>query len=598
MNSLKLFSNLILIFKFQKMKKKKHEHFLSISISISLFIQIIQIIQSELIEINRLPFLNTLSISNSSSTLFHLPPTSSSNTTSSSSSSDLIYITLNICSPPKNQLNHVQITYDSILIVSNSTSNQSPNPDRLPTHHQSGLIASSYLGFANLTIINSVGLWIYLNSPTPNENQTWSIQLAIDHQPIHQVNNFPAFRVEDTDQTNALLTASDSSLFQSIQDQSPFSLKEFIPFIIKTPLSFPLGLSSSLCAIQLLNSSSSTEILNLNQLQLSLTQRNLGIDLPSSQNTGIKSDRDFRISSDSVGQRTQYLLNSLTSATNYTAWLFQPGLMINNVQTGKLWPYVNFKTKIGNHCRLLHDLSFCPELAYSVPSPVSLSTLDLINFYQSQLIPHLQNFSTVLNTYPCNNGSSGRYSFVTGCGDCLKAYTNWLCGMILPRCTDSPLIINSTFEDFQDPWESQLVLNRNDLSQSRTPQLINLTLKNPSFSYGEIPPCIETCDYVAATCPPFLGWKCPLRSSISGAYGSTRYLSSIEVQGGESNEKGQGGFRSTDRFGNVFCNALGSDLNFDRMGSSERLKIEVKWIGLWGVLIIGLNHFGFDLLVL
>ncbi|EGG03192.1 uncharacterized protein MELLADRAFT_117395 [Melampsora larici-populina 98AG31] len=532
---------------------------------------------STLIEINNLPFLNTTSIS--TSILYHLPPPRT--TTTEKETSDLIYITLNLCSPPLSKLNQVQIEYDKILIISNSTVNQSPNPNHLPTHHKLGSTASSYLGFANLTIINSVGLWIYLRSPTPDDPQAWSIQLAIDHQPIHQVNSFPAFKVEDTDQTNALLTGSDSSLYQPITDTSPLQIKDFFPFIIKTPSSFPLGLSSSLCAIQLLNSSSTTELVKVNQIQTSLTNRNLGIDLPSSQNTGIKLDRDFRVSDLVVGQRTQYWLQGLSAATNYTAWLFQPGLVINNLQTGKLWPYVNFKTKIANNCRLLRDLSFCPELAYSVPSPPSISTPDLITFYQSQLIPHLQNFSTVLNTYPCNNDSSGRYSFITGCGDCLKAYTNWVCGMILPRCTDSPFLMNSSFQDLQDPWIPQLVLNRADLSKSRTPTLLNLT-NSPSFSYGEIPPCIETCDYVAATCPPFFGWKCPSRQSISSAYGYTKYLNSIDLQGGDENGNRMGGFRSTDRFGNVFCNALGSDLNFDRMGSASDLRFQ--WLGLVGLI--------------
>lgn len=229
---------------------------------------------------------------------------------------------------------------------------------------------------------------------------------------------------------------------------------------------------------------------------------------------------------------------------------------------------------LANNCRLLHDLAFCPGVAYSVPAPPAVSTPDIIKYYQSAVSTHLQNFSTVLSTYPCNNGTSGRYSFVAGCADCLSAYNNWACGVILPRCTDPPPLSDTS----PDLYTPQLVLNRPNPASSRTPSLTNLS-STAAFPYGEVPPCTTACTLVAATCPPLIGWSCPLKKAPTSAYGLTRALSKIEVMGGEQTGAGGGGFRAGDRFGNVFCNPIGSDLAYSRMGAASEDRLS-RWAWL------------------
>lgn len=197
------------------------------------------------------------------------------------------------------------------------------------------------LGHSNsLSLTLNVSLFPFITS-------TNLISYIFPLSAIHQVNAFPAFRFEDTDSTTALLTAADSSLFMSVDAKQPFPLNSLIPYIHPTPANFPLGLSASLCAFQLLNRSSTTRFVPLNQTTTSLTTRTTGLNMPSSQTTDDPADRDFRIAPDAAGQRTQYLISGLSPATNYTAWLFQPGRVINNIQTGRLWPYVTFKTKRG-----------------------------------------------------------------------------------------------------------------------------------------------------------------------------------------------------------------------------------------------------------
>ncbi|OAV95532.1 hypothetical protein PTTG_26646 [Puccinia triticina 1-1 BBBD Race 1] len=199
--------------------------------------------------------------------------------------------------------------------------------------------------------------------------------------------------------------------------------------------------SSSLCYLQALLTAQPPKTKAAQSkiaISPSLTDRTTGLGSFSSQPTGNASDHDYRISDSAAGLRTQYLITNLAPATNYSAWLFQPGPVVNNVPTGRLWPYISFRTKSTKNCSLLHGLPFCPSVAYAVPASPSLSTSAVVAQYNRSVSGHLANFRTVVSTYPCNNDTSGRYSFVTGCGDCLRAYTDWACAVALPRCVDPP----------------------------------------------------------------------------------------------------------------------------------------------------------------
>ncbi|KAG0143156.1 hypothetical protein CROQUDRAFT_49229 [Cronartium quercuum f. sp. fusiforme G11] len=514
-------------------------------------------------EITNIPIIIQSTVTGSSPSRYHLPPPTDSHQNSDPTT---ISITLNICNPPPNHSNSLQYTYQHLLIVSNSSNNISPDNNKNLPNSKSGRIASTWGGFGNITIINSIGLWISIYSPTPDDDSPWSIELGIDDQPIHQVNSFPAFKIEDTDTTNALITATDSSLYIPFTTQNPFSYDFIYPIIIPTPTNLLFELSSSLCYLQNLNQS--IKSIPLNSIQSSLTTRSLGLNMPSSQTSSDSTDRDYRILPKDAGKRTQYYINNLLPSTNYSAWLFQPLKLVNNIQSGRLWPYVNFKTKNTNNCKLLYDLDFCPELAYSVPSPPNLnSTNQLISTYKSIIETNINNFTTVLSTYPCNNDTSGRYSFVTGCDDCKRSYINWACSIILPRCTDDPPDLSSS---------SQLIL-RNDPTTSRTPFF--------NFSYTELLPCISLCTLVSATCPPFLSWNCPTYSNQD--YQDLSYLNNWQLMGGQqtgNNLNGNGGFRSGDRFGHFFCNSLGSDLDYSRMGFSLQFQSNFKF---WFICLIG-----------
>ncbi|KNZ63100.1 hypothetical protein VP01_1189g4 [Puccinia sorghi] len=485
----------------------------------------------------------------------------------------LQFISLSLCSAPANQ--PVDYQFNNILIVSNSSDNQTPSPAKLPARsknfilsHQSssGDYSDLRAGFASVSLVNSVGLWISIQPPNPA--QSWTFQLSLSSQaPLHAVNSFPAFKLDDTDDTNALLTAADSSLFQPHTDKDPLPLKQFVPIILPTPDTLQFGLSGSLCYLQSLIATQSQDTKSqLARLSInpSLTTRTTGVGSFSSQPTGNATDHDYRISDQAAGLRTQYLINNLSPALNYSAWLFQPGPVVDNIQTGKLWPYINFRTKSSKNCRLVHDLPFCPSVAYAVPSSPSQTTASLVDMYNQTVAEHLANFRTVLSTYPCNNDTSGRYSFVTGCSDCLRAYTDWACAVTMPRCTDPP---PSPAAPTLPSAETQLVFTRNEPSNSRTPNLKDKSV----YPYAELPPCASVCTLVAATCPPLMGWNCPLPGvTLNTSYRDPRPVSPLELAGGQQSLNGFGGDRAQDRFGNVFCNALESDIVYARMGAAYR----------------------------
>ncbi|BGP73581.1 stretch-activated cation channel mid1 [Rhodotorula toruloides] len=297
------------------------------------------------------------------------------------------------------------------------------------------------------------------------------------------------------------------------------------------------------------------------------------------------------------GTRTQYFVDGLDRGANYTAWLLENGTMSDGggaIQT-RVWDPVFFATKSSDSCRLVYDIDVCPSVAYAVPAPASLDTPSLISFFNSSISASLTNFTRTMTTFPCGSDEMGRYSVVSTCQDCINAYRDYLCAMTMPRCTDAPS--NATLNDttlaagdflpsYAIPSQYDTSLIRTDPFASRTPlfgpsnlsatfpTLFNSTyrptrsnlLAQSPFPYTETPPCLDICYLVEARCPPFLGWSCPKNSdgSPSGGTGSAAYGVTVDVPSAQrlgGDVKGSDLHkRAADRWGNVYCNALYSDL--------------------------------------
>lgn len=279
-----------------------------------------------------------------------------------------------------------------------------------------------------------------------------------------------------------------------------------------------------------------------------------------------------------------------------------------------------------DNCRLIRDMAVCPQVAHSVPSPPTLPTSDLLSIYTSLITPHLDNFNVSLSTFPCDDRAQGMYSYVRTCADCLVAYTNWLCSIVLPRCDDVPAadlalaqVNTSSFLSadtnlsvfFAQPLDARpfpqiplpilgssipppSYIVRSDPATSRTPlwgpsSLANLTASNeslaslaltPPFPYAERMPCSSLCHLVMASCPASLGFTCPVSGvSLEASYGVLRKLQRSEQQGGDQAIDSRGWGRPGDRFGNVWCNAMGSDVLLVRRTGAVR-KLRVGWVGV------------------
>ena len=241
-------------------------------------------------------------------------------------------------------------------------------------------------------------------------------------------------------------------------------------------------------------------------------------------------------------------------------------------------------------CRLVFDVPSCPNVAYAVPAPQSISTSQLISYFNETVSASLANFSRTLTTFPCDKEPYGLYSVVSECSDCLEAYRDYVCAVAMPRCDDAPpgVSLNDTLPDtydsngdviaswfLPDSYQSRLV--RTEPFASRTPLFgpanlsstfpflfnesyptdpANLARESP-FPYSEIPPCLDLCNLVQARCPPFLNFVCP-KTDGSGPKGGTGSAAWGQTQPVPSTERLANDIygsslqhRAADRWGNV-----------------------------------------------
>ncbi|GAA5891476.1 hypothetical protein JCM8208_007295 [Rhodotorula glutinis] len=535
------------------------------------------------------PSTTTVQLSSAASAFFHL----------SSPSSSPIWVSLSLCSPPSAFASSANTSalpskLGTTLYLSNSSAIQAPgpdhtrdpddgNPDTPRLDASTGATAKLSHGFANSSLGGAAdgGVWIGVFAPdsaalldgVDNASATageWVFELQVSSgTPLapYAVEAAAGFRLGDTDSSTVLLSTANYSAAASDAPAAP----DWQVLVAPTePHAFALGRSQ--CAVR------------------AAMQRAVGRANASATTRGYGG-----------GTRTQFVVDGLEPGTNYTAWLVANETMAGGAAGGenqtRVWDPSFFATKNGDSCRLVYGIDACPSVAYSVPAPRSLDTPSLVDFFNSTLSASLANFSRTLTTFPCGSRDNGLYSIVSTCDDCREAYRNFLCATTLPRCTDAPpstavndssvtLARDDELATWRVPQQFETALVRDDPAASRTPLFgpANLSSTFPSlfnasypataanaraespFPYSEVPPCLDVCYLVEARCPPFLGWRCPRGTvadldggTASAAYGVTREVPKGERQADDLGRSTLGA-RAADRFGNVFCNALDSDL--------------------------------------
>ncbi|WFD07850.1 stretch-activated cation channel mid1 [Malassezia vespertilionis] len=313
-----------------------------------------------------------------------------------------------------------------------------------------------------------------------------------------------------------------------------------------------------------------------------------------------------RAVNDSTDERTpqarkQFLVSDLMPGHNYTAYLVST---VN--QTGTLartlYPAVKFVTKTNPTCRLVYDLPFCPELAYSIPFNPGLSVEEAMSVMEKMISANYGNFSATLATFPCKSEQFGLYSSVATCDGCLRAYQNWLCAVAIPRCTDlidpahSVASQNGTeLQGLEMPANTHLypyVVNRTGRNSSRQAYIDQLF--DPG-DYGELLPCLSTCEMVMRSCPPLIDWDCPKWTvTAERDYGTFADADSDGLGMGENGGAGKDGARfggaatryvAQDAFGNVYCNAMDVDRLLRQ--ASGAVAVRPEWVGVVVLSVVG-----------
>ncbi|WFD25369.1 stretch-activated cation channel mid1 [Malassezia nana] len=479
------------------------------------------------------------------------------------------------------------------LFVSDDASEPRPGPD-------SGLRASQ-VGYAQggwtqvaLDKGSQHGVWIGVWPPSdPRDVQgQYEVQLtASTTGSLEDVAAIPGLYLDDTDQRRALLTSfnytappPNMSLIV-LPTEGRFSLTSITYFNSSFCRIFDLWDDMERAQVRPAVNSSETSRGTLDVLTRHTKNRAPSNPGHINDTAGVAPlvDNDLALPEPMVyaeGEpkprvRKQFLVDGLEPGQNYTAYLVSSTNRSGFVYR-RLYPAVKFVTKRTDRCRLMYNLAFCPELAYSVPYNPSMDVNDAMNVLEQIVSSNYGNFSATLDTFPCADEKLGAYSSVTTCEDCRRAYQNWLCAVAIPRCTDlvdpteSAASQNGTeLQGLPMPANTQLrpyIVNRIGPNSSRQSYIDRLL--NPG-DYGELLPCLLTCEMVTRSCPPVLQWACP-RWTVTAQrdYGTFADADSSGFGVDENGGGGPGGLRwggawscyvAQDAFGHVYCNPMDVD---------------------------------------
>jgi calcium channel MID1 len=160
---------------------------------------------------------------------------------------------------------------------------------------------------------------------------------------------------------------------------------------------------------------------------------------------------------------------------------------------------------------LIYGLDFCNQVAYSVatnPNDPGADIWNLTQSYDQNAVQVFQPFATALSQFNCD---TTQYSLVRNCTDCYNDYKNWMCSVLIPRCT-TPSPFNQANVD-NGPSQA---LHEVPFNQSRNPWIDSTYSPN---QWTELLPCIDLCYRVVQSCPPFMQFNCPSGDIALSQYG-------------------------------------------------------------------------------
>ncbi|CEP08210.1 hypothetical protein [Parasitella parasitica] len=385
-----------------------------------------------------------------------------------------IHLSTTICKQPAAPADFHDTVPPLNLYVSTSNTNTLPGPKN------SAAVNNSSNGLITWTCDKVTSeIWIAVAAPALTGSWAGNFTYEIGVSTIQTMHpifinnekkddaNIPYLILDDTDRNNALFLSS------PIRNSSQNST-------LLVTSGVPVELSHSLCAAK---------------------QRALPL-------YNVNTTTTHRGSTNNI--RQQFMVSNLTQDTYYTAYMLQSVGSVTGITTP-----INFGTKIDANCQIIYDLSFCDQVAYSVPTGLdSFATTDLWTLaraYDAQAQQKFEPFDTALSQYNCD---TTQYSLVRNCTDCYRDYKTWLCAVTIPRCTDS-----SASADLSQGTDKAIVapaLRDISTNASRNPW-IDESLKPGEWT--ELLPCIDLCYHVVQSCPPFMQFYCPNADLASVQYG-------------------------------------------------------------------------------
>ncbi|KAI8353310.1 stretch-activated Ca2+-permeable channel component-domain-containing protein [Choanephora cucurbitarum] len=382
-----------------------------------------------------------------------------------------IHLTVSTCSQP--QSSSSQSIPPVSIYLSTSSANTLPGPGNGIT------VDNSLNGLTSWTSDGtSSQLWIAVGGPSlENASGNWTFEIGASiNNPLHVVyqnedradnSSIPYLILDDTDRNNALFLSS------------PFS-----------------------------GSAPNASILIASNLPSDLTYSLCAAKLNAATNYSVNTTTTMRGSTNS--SKFQFMVSNLSQDTIYTAYMTQT---VNGI-TGMTTP-IRMSTKSDANCRIIYDLPFCDQVAYSVPvNPSTFGTeniWDVANQYDAQALEKFEPFSVALSQFNCE---TTQYSLVRNCTDCYRDYKTWLCSVTIPRCTDSSSTADLT--QGTDDVVAAPALRDTSINASRN-SWIDETMAPGEWT--ELLPCIDLCYHVVQSCPPFLNFRCPTGDLRSVQYG-------------------------------------------------------------------------------
>ncbi|ETS62648.1 hypothetical protein PaG_03292 [Moesziomyces aphidis] len=424
---------------------------------------------------------------------------------------------------------------------------------------------------------SSETLWIGVWPPADTRNTTqgtYQFQVvASTRAKMESVDYTRRPRLDDTDATNALVSS-----FNYTTSLPPMLNAIVLPTFGEYSLPDADYFNSSFCAI----ADAWAELLNSNQ--------------PFSINSSAtRRGTEANVLNDT---RLQFEISGLDSGTNYTFWLVESTNVNNDTAaqslTTTLFPAIKMRTKRSDNCRLVYDVPFCPNVAYSIPVDPSISTSNALSAIEAFVSPQYGNFSTMIDTFPCGDPDFGMYSYVQTCDKCKKSYQDWLCAVAMPRCTDAladPQRQSRATQDSRNLTGAPTgtnkdllpyIVNRNSNASGSVALASRQSFIDEQLqpgTYGELLPCIYTCYFVERTCPPLIQWACPVWDiTAQRDYGTFADSGSEGIGAGFNGGAGKDGMRwggyqryiATDAFGNAYCNSMGVDFLLRESNSARR----------------------------